>query len=377
MDLIILNTSRYGGICDYLHCQANAMTDLGANVAMVGVAGNEKSSNASYEFIELWKEPRVVSNRLVRRLLFAGNLVGNARSFARFVQSRPERIVLFGGYFEYLAPFWCRPFRKLSQQGWNIGSIIHDPVRDYVVGPGWWHNRSIRAAFSFLDLGFVHGPTSVVEDAGDAQLISLPIGPFPFPDHKRTGRQLRDEMGIPNESTVVLSFGHIRDGKNLDLLIKAIAGNPDLHLIVAGSEQSSGQKPAAHYQSLAKKLGAGERCHFETRFINDEEVGTFHEAADLIALTYSSDFRSASAALSTCIHYQKPCIASSGPGPLKESIERYEFGVWVEPDSAAHIEAGISQLLNKPLSPDWNRFSVENSWRQNASIVLDAFRRLD
>ena len=264
-------------------------------------------------------------------------------------------------------------FRELKKRK-RFAAIIHDPVRDFIVGPKWWHYRSITSAYSFIDFGFVHGPIEVVEDAGDLVLISIPFGPYPFPAHKRTGKQLRDDMGIQDSATVMLSFGHIRDGKNLDLVIEAMVANPDVHLIVAGKSQSSGQKPAEFYTNLAEQLGVRERCHFEVRFIDDEEVGVFHEAADVIVLTYSSDFRSASAALSACINYRRPCIASSGAGPLQDTIESYDLGIWVLPDSTATIQIGIESLLQASLpKPKWQLYESENSWHQNARLVLDTF----
>jgi glycosyltransferase involved in cell wall biosynthesis len=375
-DVIVLNTSRYGGICDYLHCQANAMSELGAKVTMVGVEGTKTSSKRQYDFLPLWKEPKVSKNRLVRQLLFTKNLLSNTRQFAKFLQVRPERNVLFGGFFEYLSPMWAWRFRGLKNQK-RFATVIHDPVRDYIVGPEWWHQRSIAAAYSFNDIGFVHGPTDVVTDAGDLKLLSVPIGLFPFPTHKQTGSELRDSLGVPREAVVLLSFGHIRDGKNLDRVIEAMVAHPEVHLIVAGKAQSSGQKPAEFYIELADKLDVRDRCHFEVRFIDDEEVGSFHEAADVIALTYSSDFRSASAALGACINYRKPCIASSGAGPLKDAIENYNLGVWVQPDSTATIQSGLTLLLSSRPSPNWERYEAENSWLHNAKMVLNAFSKIE
>lgn len=49
------------------------------------------------------------------------------------------RRVLMASYIEYLAPIWAPRLRNLSRSGIVFGAIVHDPVRDYVVGPSWWH----------------------------------------------------------------------------------------------------------------------------------------------------------------------------------------------------------------------------------------------
>ena len=42
-----------------------------------------------------------------------------------------EIAVLFACYKEYFAPFWVGPLRKLAKKGVVIGTIAHDPVRDF------------------------------------------------------------------------------------------------------------------------------------------------------------------------------------------------------------------------------------------------------
>ena len=84
----------------------------------------------------------------------------------------------------------------------------------------------------------------------------------------------------------MLSFGHIRDGKNLDLAIRAMADYPSLYLIVAGKEQSSGQKPLSYYQNIARLLNVDDRCRWLYGYVPEENVGKLFLASDLVLLTY-------------------------------------------------------------------------------------------
>ncbi len=369
--LIVLNTEAYGGISDYLHFQANALVDLGLKVTMVGPIEGPRRNDSRYQFVALWNKPRKFRVRLIQKIAFVCNLLRNMRGFAAFLRQRPERFVLFGAYLEYVAPIWAGQFRKLRERGWKFATVIHDPVRDFVVGPQWWHRKSITAGYSFVDSGFVHGRVEEVKDANGVRLVSVPFGQFPFPAANHTRDHIRQTLGIPIDAKVVLAFGHLRDGKNLDLLIKAIATFPEVHLIIAGQEQSDGQKPADYYRAVAKELGIYDRCHFEIRYIHSSEIGNFFEAADINALTYSGIFRSASAALAAAAYFRKPSLASSGDGPLKNVIEKYALGIWVEPDDVNTIRAGIQQLLEFVNCCDWERYSSENSWSRNARIVAN------
>lgn len=369
--LIVLSTSAYGGISDYLHVQANALVDQGVAVTMVGPMDGVRQDGARYQFVPLWHQPRKSEARLIQKAAFVLNLLSNMRRFATFLAQRPERFVLVGAFFEYVAPLWAGQFRRLANRGWKFATVIHDPVRDYVVGPKWWHRKSIKAGYSFVSVGFVHGRTEEIKDATGVELVTVPFGQFPFPDASETRDQIRQSFGIPVDATVVLSFGHLRDGKNLDLLIKAIADLPNTHLIIAGKEQSGGQKPASYYRAIATELGISNRCHFEIRYIVDSEIGNFFAAADFNALTYSRDFRSASGALAVATHYRKPSLASSGESPLKHVIQEYKIGVWVEPDCVDSIRDGLQKIGEVANCCEWDRYEIENSWSQNAIIVAN------
>jgi glycosyltransferase involved in cell wall biosynthesis len=206
---------------------------------------------------------------------------------------------------------------------------------------------------------------------------------------------------------VFLAFGQIRDGKNLDLFLRAMTRLPEnVKLLVAGKGDSESSRPAAYYQKLAQELGVAERCRWDIRRIPDEEVGDIFAACDVVLLTYSANFRSASGVLNAAVSARKPVLASCGGGPLKTVVEKYHLGVFVEPDDFEEIvrgaskfvpnsatvempakDSGFSKLVpnyatDEPATrhsllatppPAWDRYECENSWEENARKVLEAF----
>ena len=464
-----------------------------------------------------------------------------------------EVVVLFACYKEYFSLFWVRPLCRLANKGVAIGTIAHDPVRDFVVGPFWWHRWSVRLGYSFVRHVFVHDDTPV--DFGGQrpegiQLHQIPHGPYEVAEPKigriemrkrlgfsldlttdntdntdehgyqktqqgdaqgicagasepnslaseladspasesltrsasgpavvriapvgmgsAGGNQLADskeflegqsqaglQMGlqklpppraamesgtsgdnsssvlirviggkqtsgapeVPSHATshsplatpaspdvVFLSFGQIRDGKNLDLFLRAMTQFPEnVKLLVAGKGDSGSSKPPEFYQKLAEELGVADRCRWDIRRIPDEDVGDFFAACDVVLVTYSAKFRSASGVLNAAVWARKPVLASSGIGPLKAIVEKYNFGVFIVPDDMEQLVRGASQLLNSYKlteeflmevaefpwqlfngssgsksrsslpAPEWDRYELENSWEYNALIVENAF----
>jgi glycosyltransferase involved in cell wall biosynthesis len=394
-----------------------------------------------------------------------------------------EVAVLFACYKEYFAPFWVGPLRKMAKKGVVIGTLAHDPVRDFVVGPLWWHRWSVRLGYSFVRHVFVHDDTPV--DFGGKrpegiEVHQIPHGPYEVAEPKIGRLEMRRRFGflttddtdlhgwgttkitkehereaaglcldkpsgasesvsltseladspvsesltrsasVPASSpatshsppvtapqassaslpatshsplatpaspdVVFLAFGQIRDGKNLDLFLRAMMQLPaNVKLLVAGKGDSGSSRPAAYYQKLAEELGVAARCRWDIRRIPEDEAGDFFAACDVVLVTYSANFRSASGVLNAAVSARKPVLASSGSGPLKTVVEKYQLGVFVEPDNPEEVLRGSKQLMDalaapafschsvdtpSPLEPAWERYERENSGEVNGKVIV-------
>jgi glycosyltransferase involved in cell wall biosynthesis len=374
--LVYFSTEMSGGLVDYAHEQAEALHALGVDLHFLTMPGAMAiKPEASYRRLPILADPppRSPGARIVRRYRNARWILGNVRKVARYAETEDIRHVLFGSYFEYLAPIWSGRFRGLARKGFVFGAVVHDPVRDVVVGPPWWHRWSIASGYSFLREAFVHEPMELqtVKPMPQLRTTVIPHGPYMFPPPTKQRAAIRQQLGIPENANLLLAFGLIRDTKNLDLVIEAMREVPEVHLLVAGRELSGMQKPVGHYQALASRLGVAGRCHWDIRHIPENEVGNYFEAADLVLLTYGGAFSSASGVLNAAVNFRKPCLASSGRSNLRTVVEKYSLGYWVEPDSAPAIVDGLRLWLRQKPSPGWDRYHAENSWRRNAELVAD------
>lgn len=374
--LLYFSPSHLGGAADCAHEQANALAAQGVAVELLCTPAWRVGRGEHYGVNPALSEPqRSASSRWLKRIFLGKCLQHNVSVLAHRIGEGKFRHVLIGAFTEYLAPLWAWKLRQHAAKGVVFGAIIHDPVRDYQVGPAWWHRRSIAAAYSFLNHAFVHDfiKLDTVEPMPKLQTKVIPHGFLAFPPARLPRSKIREQLGLPAQARVLLSFGYIRDGKNLDLILKALVHFPDLHLLVAGSLSSTSQRPATYYQELARQLGIADRCHWVVRFIPEDEIGNFFTAADLLLLTYSRNFRSASGVLNAAISYRLPCVASGGQGSLRSAVRKFNLGVWVEPDSPDAIKAGIEEWLRQPPVPDWEAYQAENSWRRNAELVIKQF----
>jgi hypothetical protein len=100
-------------------------------------------------------------------------------------------------------------------------------------------------------------------------------------------------------------------------------------------------------------------------------VGNYFEAADLLLLTYSSCFSSASGVLNVGANFQRPCLASGGKSNLRSMVEKYSLGFWINPDSVDAVADGLMKWHHERPKPDWPGYLAENSWRRNAELVAE------
>jgi len=244
MKLLYHCAEREGGLAEYSRHQAKAL----AEVPKVEVLWHAPTTEIVPEGVGLLDPLRVSErrsgrNKVRRAVDFAVDTLSPYTQLSKQIRRTRPDAVLLSAWSEYFAPLWAPKLRRWQRQGIRFGAVIHDPVRDYVRGPLWWHRYSIRQAYSFLDVAFTHDAAPLDTCGGSASFktVQLPHGPYPVPLGEASKTELRQQFGIPEAAHVLLSFGHIRDGKNLDQTIAALPSLPSTHLLIAGREQSAGQ----------------------------------------------------------------------------------------------------------------------------------------
>jgi glycosyltransferase involved in cell wall biosynthesis len=366
-----------GGIADYAHEQANALVKSGAEVTFLTTNKYPTGRGEKYRVVPILSEAGsfdIIPTKLFKFSFFLKTTLNNVTLLIRFIERNDFKLVLMATYTELFAPLWAWRLRKLRKKGVKFAAVVHDPVRDFVIGPAWWHRWSIAEGYSFLSDAFVHDQISLdtTRFMPKLRVSTIPHGSYPATSSICSHETVRKELEIPLQAKVMLSFGHIHPHrKNIDLNIRVLWYFPDMYLIIAGKDASFQQRFTSYYKKLARDLGVESRCCWKIGFISTGEVPVLFEASDVVMLTYKKEFHSASGVLNTAISYQKPCIASGGPGILEKVVKEYKLGIWVEPDNLDSLKAGIEQWREHPLKPEWDRYAIDNSWDLNAKIVMN------
>jgi glycosyltransferase involved in cell wall biosynthesis len=380
LSVLIYCPQPVGGIAEHNHYQAKALSKCGAHVIVLTSPGYLRGREVEYPVERCLLENEMKSSSpLARKIVRSWHIIYNEWRFAWAVIQHGPSLILVACYAEYLSPFWIWPHLFLSRFGDGVyGANLHDPVRDYQIGPEWWHHFSVWLAYLPLRFGLVHQRLAEPSPVpAHVEVIEVPVGLYDLTATHTDFVKIREGWRVPPGKKVFFAFGFIRDNKNLDLVIRALPDHPLAFLVVMGTVQSTRDKPLKFYQELATDLGVGERVWFEEVFVPDEKLGSYFAAADFIALTYDASFHSQSGVLSLAARARRPVLASAGDSPLQDSVRKFDLGIFVEPDSVPALSQGMGTLLAADIpSPRWDAYEAYASWDVNAGMILDAADRL-
>ena len=375
---LVYAPSDVGGLAEHINYQIRELLKRGIHVDVLAteafMSHNPPEYPISYSLIG--KVGR--GGRYSKAIL---NVLGDILNFfilAWYVVLKRPTVVFPDSYSEYFSPVWVWPHLFFSRVlGVTYATNLHDPVRDFRIGPVWFHNLSNRLVFAIYSVLLIHEKLPAeCKISNRIKVFEVPVGVYESTANIDESETFSPPIQVPEDGKLFLSYGFLRDNKNLDLFIRAMAERPEVYLIVAGRNQSTKDKDFAFYEALADECGVKDRIHFDEGFISEAKTHFYFVVCDYIVLTYDETFRSQSGVLNIAANYKKPVIASSGSSPLQKCVEDYSLGVFCEPDSLDGLTAGLARLLSpdNSVEPDWNGYVRYASWNTNIEILLNALK---
>lgn len=377
LDILIQCPGSHGVIPDHVHEQASALHDLGIKVLVLCCPAYIRSRAAAYPTHPCMLEgaTTVRTNALSRKLGKAFQTIRNQFRFAWEVFKNRPTLVLTASHVDSQSPVWVWPHLVMIFLHKTIYAMnLHFAQRDHHLGPKWWQKLGGHLAFKPFRIAVAHkrlpAPSPLPKFI---RAVEVPIGPEKTVQIRENPKKIRKQWKIPRGKQVFLAFGHIRNHKNLDLVIRALLENPQAALVILGRVSNHRDRPLKYYQMLADDLGLSKRVHISDEFVPDEKRKSYFEAADFIVSTYSGGFHSQSATLATAAQARRHVLAASGTSPMRDLVEHFGLGVFVEPDSSEAVANGMATLLHGDLpEANWEGFEAHATWQTNVTRILEA-----
>lgn len=209
-----------------------------------------------------------------------------------------------------------------------------------------------RRLLSLADGVIVHNASSKAElcrvmKSEPRHIAVIPLGSYT--DTVREGidcAEARIRLGLPLDAPVLLLFGHIKEVKGPDLLIRAmpriLSDHPATVLCIAGRPQG---KDFSEYEALIESQQIVSNCKTFIRFIDNDELPLFYSASDLVVLPYRRIYQSG--VLVLAMGYAKPVVVSDLPG-MVEIVTDGETGFVFKSEDVEELANVISRALSNP-----------------------------
>lgn len=167
-------------------------------------------------------------------------------------------------------------------------------------------------------------------------------------------------------------FGLIRDYKGLDILLDALADEElkgqQLKLIIAGEFYSGAEK----YHEQIKRLELNDRIILRDRYIPDDEVANYFNAASLVVQPYKTATQSG--VTQVAYHFNKPMVVTN-VGGLKEMIPDGKVGFVVKPD-AKILASAIARFFYENKEAEFKSNMAIEKQKYSWPLLVNAFERL-
>jgi glycosyltransferase involved in cell wall biosynthesis len=146
----------------------------------------------------------------------------------------------------------------------------------------------------------------------------------------------KSDLGIRADQLILLSFGALHRGKDVDVVLNAMEAFPNLALVHAG--QTHGRLRGM------KNRHPGLRVSVIDSFIPEESKPTYFGFASAVILSYTKEFTGTASMLWEACRYRVPVIASDNE-QLAELVSRYKLGVTFHAQDADSLKDAINRFL--------------------------------
>ena len=189
-------------------------------------------------------------------------------------------------------------------------------------------------------------------------------------------KDARAHLGLGEGKLVILSFGALHGGKDIETVIHAMKEIPDIILMQAGKVTSS-----VDVQSMVRNLGLQDKVVINDYYIPESEKGYYFAAADAVILSYKKDFMQTASMLWEAAAYRLPVIASDF-GELGVFVQRYDLGLVFKAEDIESLKEMLLRFFNysqdkkMDLTRQCDKFCDEYAIEKWAQRFMDISGRL-
>lgn len=286
-------------------------------------------------------------SRNVRQLLKLAEYLLNLISLTvRFLFVRPDIIHVQWIPLVIRMPVELWFLRFFQSRGVKLVYTVHNILPH---DSGERYREQFKTIYAMMDLLVCH-TRQIQQQLIDSFAVPpvktaiIPHGPA-FHDALTISRQeARKRLSVGEDKTIVLCFGVIRPYKGVEFLLEAWqaidAARPDAMLIIAGNGDL---EYLSNIRLTVEQLSLTDSVRLDLRFIPDDELPMYYQAADILVYPYRDIAQSG--ALLTGMTFGKPIIATA-VGGFCEVLQDRKTALFIEYGNCTQFAAALANLID-------------------------------
>ncbi len=259
--------------------------------------------------------------------------------------------VLLQYWIPFFAPGYIGVLQRVRKRA-RVVTILHNvvPHESYPLGR-YFTREALRRSH-----GFVAQSEQVRQELlallprtapGAVITAPHPVYDFGVPGRPRKSRtEARAALGLPHDAHIVLYFGFIKPYKGVPHLIDAAPllraryGRDGVRVLIVGDIYGD----ALPYRERIAASGAADVIDLVDRYVPDDQIEDYFQAADLVVLPYVSATQSG--IVQIAYNYDRP-VVTTRVGGLPEVVKDGETGFIVPPGDAGALAQAVVRFFDE------------------------------
>lgn len=191
----------------------------------------------------------------------------------------------------------------------------------------------------------------------DNYVLDYPVNPIQVLNTEKT-LQFRQNLGLTEESILLLCFGGTRFDKGADFAVKVLSQLDDkYHLVIAGKEEGISFESLT---KIAEESNCANHLHLIKGFVSSKDSALLFNACDIVFIPYKKYFSGQSGPLTRGASLGK-VIISSDAMILKEIVSRFDLGGVFEAENQTDCKRVINLYKDKHQPRDCRKYTRKHS----------------
>lgn len=360
----------------YTFSLARALQNKSAEVVVCGIENDNVSEYSGVPFLNIFGNYSQKKNPFSKLVCYKKSL----KKVAKYCLE--NHIDIVHTQWNIFSPFDSSFHKYLKKHGVKVVVTIHDLLP---FNKKFYDMRYHKKIYRNADMVIAQNRENekILADKfkiNPEKIVYIPHGHYMEFGENVTETESKKYLSVDENRQVILFFGQIKKVKGLDVLIKAMkyiaASNPNALCLIAGKVWKD---DFAYYQKLIDGLGLNGFIRTDIKFIADDEIKYYFNAADVVALPYRKIYQSGVVLLASA--YEKPIVATT-EGEFLSVIKNGETGLLVPPDDEIALAEAIKWYLDNPAEAKKYAkackadLSVRLDWNTIADSVISQYNKV-